>query len=60
MKQQFAWAIVGPRDSLSIFSGQCPIYWHRKVAKRELANRHAYVSDFRIVKVTVLEVHKSR
>lgn len=55
--QQFAWAIVTPRGKLAIFDGRCPIYWRRHVAETERLRRG---SQCRVVKVTVLEVHRVR
>ena len=61
MKQMFAWAIVDRRDNVALWDGQCPIYWHRKVAYRERNDRNKVAKDddaYRVVKVTVLPVHR--
>ena len=36
MKHQLAWAIVTRKGTLAVLSGQCPIFWCRKVALREM------------------------
>jgi hypothetical protein len=58
LKQSFQWAIVTRHGKLAVFSGQCPIFWSRKVAKEELASWVVKHDEFHIEKVTVLAVHR--
>lgn len=57
LKQSFAWAIVTRRGTLALFSGQCPLFWTRKVATAALAEWVTKPGTFHVEKVTVLAVH---
>jgi hypothetical protein len=56
MKSTYAYAIVDHRGTLAVLSGQCHIYWLRRVAQAECnkltftaRNDHA----FRVIKVVI-------
>jgi hypothetical protein len=58
------WAIIDARTGkLVLFSGQCPVFWLRKVAKRYLtehATQYEARAVFKVVKVCVTRLYPAR
>jgi hypothetical protein len=58
MRTVKAWAIVHSGDELDLFDERCPVYWLRRIAKKEAFQRS--FKDSRVVRVEIREVKPKR